>query len=308
MDVTSLYTALRTFAESVTTKSTQVVSGAPEDQMRGPFEAFIDTASDVFGWDIVCTGETPLPGRIGCPDYAVLVNHLLTGYVELKAPGVGADANRFRGHNRNQFNRFSAVPNILYTDGIEWAIYREGQLHGQIVRLSGNVSVDGRQAATLQDAEALKRLLYVFLLWQPLIPIDATGKVDLKGFAELLAPLCRMLRNDVTDALKHPDSSLIQLAQDWRQLLFPNASDLQFADAYAQTVAFALLLGHSEGTSETLTLESAEAELASQHSLLARALHVLTDSSVRSEVGPSIDLLVRVIGELPPSPGDCSWC
>ena len=55
-----------------------------------------------------------------------------------------------------------------------------------------------------------------------------------------------MLRDDVMDALKDPESPLVQLAQDWRQLLFPNASDEQFADAYAQTVTFALLLGRSE--------------------------------------------------------------
>ena len=119
------------------------------------------------------------------------------------------------------------------------------------------------------------------------------------------------MRNDVTDALEQPDSPLIQLAHDWRQLLFPNASDYQFADAYAQTVTFALLLGRSEGTSEALTLESAEAELATQHNLRARALHVLTDSSVRSEIGPSIDLLVRVIAEVPPAlvtaPGADPW-
>ena len=311
MDSTAFHMALQAFAAAVTTKSTQLVSGAPEDQVRGPFEVLMNAAADVFGWDIVCTGETPLPGRTGRPDYAVHLNRLLTGYVEIKAPGLGATASRFRGHNREQFNRFSAVPNILYTDGIEWAVYRDGQLHDRVVRLSGDVSIESSDAVTNQDSQDLQRLLRVFLLWEPLIPTDASGRVDLKGFAALLAPLCRMLRNDVTDALEQPGSPLIQLAQDWRQLLFPNASDYQFADAYAQTVTFALLLGRSEGTIETLTLESAEAELATQHNLLARALQVLTDSSVRAEIGPSIDLLLRVIAEVPPAlvtaPGADPW-
>ena len=35
----------------------------------------------------------------------------------------------------------------------------------------------------------------------------------------LLAPLCRMLREDVTDALQDPRSPLVELARDWRQLL-----------------------------------------------------------------------------------------
>ena len=311
MDSTAFHVALQAFATAVTRKSTQVVSGDPEDQVRGPFEVLMNAAADVFGWDIVCTGETRLPERIGRPDYAVHLNRLLTGYVELKAPGIGATASRFKGRNRDQFNRFSVVPNVLYTDGIEWAVYRDGQLYDQVVRLSGDVATEGSNAVTIQNSQNLQRLLHVFLLWEPLIPTDASGAVDLKGFAALLAPLCRILRNDVTDALEQPDSPLIQLAHDWRQLLFPNASDYQFADAYAQTVTFALLLGRSEGTSEALTLESAEAELATQHNLLARALHVLTDSSVRSEIGPSIDLLVRVIAEVPPAlvtaPGADPW-
>ena len=107
-----------------------------------------------------------------------------------------------------------------------------------------------------------------------------------------------MLRNDVTDALKDTKSPLVQLAKDWRQLLFSDASDEQFADAYAQTVAFALLLGRSDGA-DPLTLGSAEATLSAQHSLLSRALQVLTDPRARAEMAASLDLLLRVIAEVP---------
>ena len=100
---TSIYAALQGFAASVTTKSTQITAGQPEDQLRGPFETFMEDAAQALGWNIVCTGETPIPDRIGKPDYAVHLNQLLAGYVELKAPGVGAKASQFAGHNRDQF-------------------------------------------------------------------------------------------------------------------------------------------------------------------------------------------------------------
>ena len=244
---TLIHTALQDFAAAVTDKMTQITAGEPEDQLRAPFETFMAAAARALGWNIVCTGETTLPDRLGRPDYAVHRNQLLAGYVELKAAGVGATATRFRGHNRGQFKRFSAIPNLLYTDGNEWALYRDGIVVDKVVRLAGDVAVDGRNAAILQDAQAIEGLLRDFLSWQPFIPTDRKGKIDLKGFATLLAPLCRMLRDDVTDALKQPASPLVQLARDWRQLLFPDASDTRFADAYAQTVAFALLLGRSEG-------------------------------------------------------------
>ncbi|MBM3334352.1 N-6 DNA methylase, partial [Candidatus Sumerlaeota bacterium] len=298
---TRIHNALGDFAAGVTAKMTQLTTGESEDQIRSPFENFMTGVAAALGWNIVCTGETPLPGRLGRPDYAVHLNRLLAGYVELKAPGVGADARRFTGRNREQFKRFSAVPNILYTDGNEWALYRNGERVGDIVRLSGDVAADGRNAAAAQDAHAVERLLRDFLSWQPIIPMDSRGKIDLKAFAAMLAPLCRMLREDVTDALKRPDSPLVQLAKDWRQSLFGDAPDEQFADAYAQTVTFGLLLGRAEGAGDPFSSHSAYHALDSHYSLLSRTLALLTDYQVQAEMAASVGLLERVIAAVPPA-------
>ncbi len=296
----TILNALQTMAEKISAKLSQLTPGEPEDQLRAPFESFMADLGRAWSWNVVCTGETPLPGRLGRPDYAVHREKLLAGYVELKAPGVGANVARFKGHNREQWKRFSAIPNILYTDGNEWALYRSGERVGQVVRLVGDIATDGKQAVTAPNADALEPLLRDFLSWDPFIPTDRKGKIDLKGFAALLAPLCRMLRHDVIDALRDPTSPLVQLAIDWRQLLFPDAPDKQFADAYAQTVAFALLLGRSEGA-DPLTLDSAVAALAAGHNLLSRALQVLTDPAARAEMTASLDLLLRVIAAVPPA-------
>ncbi len=258
----------------------------------------MSAAAALWGWAVVCAGEARLPDRLGRPDYAVLRDGALAGHVELKAPGVGADARRLRGRDRAQFRRFSSLPNILYGDGCEWALYRGGERAG-FVRFSGDVSADGAQAVAAEDARAFAGLLRDFLLWEPVLPLDRRGKLDLGGFAGMLAPLCRMLRDDVADALRDDASPLAVLARDWRQLLFPDATDAQFADSYAQTVAFALLLGRSEGA-DPLTLESAQAALAAQHSLLSRALQILTDPRARSELAASLDLLLRVVSAVAP--------
>ena len=301
MNTTSqIHAALQEFAAAVTDKLTQITRGEREEQLRAPFENFLGAVASALGWDVVCTGETPLPDRLGRPDYAVHLNKLLAGYVELKDVGTGATASLFRGRNREQFKRFSAIPNILYTDGNEWALYRNGELVDKVVRLTGDVAAQGRKAIALQDAHALESLLRDFLMWQPFIPTDSKSRIDLRSFAALLAPLCRMLRDDVTDALKRPDSPLVQLAQDWRQLLFPDAPDERFADAYAQTVLFALLLGRTEGA-DPLTLKSAENALAAQHNLLSRALQVLTDPNARAEIDASLNLLLRVVAVVPPA-------
>ncbi len=296
----SIDQSLRTFAEAVTVKLGRIPAGAAEEQLRAPFEELMAAAAAALGWDVVCIGETRLPDRLGRPDFAVHRDGLLAGYVELKAPGVGADAARFKGRNRDQFRRFAAVPNLLYSDGDEWALYRGGERVGALVRLAGEVAAGGGSAVGADDARAIEGLLRDFLLWEPVLPLDRRGRIDLKGFAALLAPLCRMLRDDVADALGDDASPLVTLAGDWRQLLFPDAADEQFADAYAQTVTFALLLSRSEGA-DPLTLDGARTALSAQHNLLARALQVLTDPQVRAELAASLDLLLRVVSAAPPA-------
>ena len=294
--------ALKKFADTVTAKMTALTAGEPEDQLRGPFEELMKGVGEALVHDVVCTGETMLPGRMGKPDFAVHKAKLLVGYVELKAPGVGANPSRFTGRNKDQAKRFAAIPNLIYCDGNDWGLYRDGKAVRPVVRLSGDVSSDGGNAVAASDAQAVLSLLVDYLSWRPIIHTRqlAGGRreIDLKGLADLLAPLCRMLREDVTDALKDPQSPLVQLAKEWRQLLFPDASDDQFADSYAQTVTFALLLARSEGA-DPQDLDSAGRTLAAEHSLLSRALQVLTDRNALAEISASLHLLNRVIGEVP---------
>ncbi|MFN7162262.1 MAG: DNA methyltransferase, partial [Fimbriimonadales bacterium] len=271
----------------------------PEEQLRVPLEQFLQAVGQTLGMPLRCIGETRLPHALGKPDFAVYRNDLLVGYIELKAPGVGADARRFKGRNREQYERFKAIPNLLYTDGEEWGLYRSGEL-ARIVQIR---HTDTPVQATLEP------LLRDFLSWQPIIPFTRTGAVDMRRFAEQLAPLCRLLRAEILESLQQPDSPIRTLAADWRALLFPDADDAQFADAYAQTLAFALLLGRLEGA-DPLTSENATQSLRAQHGLLARALQLLTDPQARPDIDAALNLLLRLLGALPiqpAQPDDDPW-
>ena len=299
-DDKAILAALREFADAVTAKMTSLTVGEPEDQLRGPFENFMLEVGHALALNVVCTGETMLAGRLGKPDYAIHAADLLAGYVELKAPGKGANPARFtEARNREQAKRFAAIPNLIYCDGNDWGLYRNGEAVRPAVRLSGDVATDGNRAVGEKDAAALLALLTDFLSWQPIIPTTGKGKIDLKAFAAMLAPLCKMLRDDVTEALKDPQSPLVRIAKDLRDLLFPDADDELFADAYAQIVTFALLLARSEGA-HPLALTTAETALAVAHSLLSRTLQVLTDPNAQAEISASLNLLIRVIGRVPP--------
>ncbi len=286
------------FANGVA-KKTAGGAGQPEGQLRGPFETLLVAAGHLWNLDVVCIDETPLSHGIGRPDFAVQLEGLVVGHAELKPPGRGALKERFSGHDLDQFERLSVLPNLLYTDGNEWVLYRYGEPVSSPVRFTDDIRDRGENAACRRDAQSLELVLRGFLDWQPILPTTAQGEIDLARFADELAPLCRLLRDEVRDALKDDSGGPLRNVQrDWRQLLFPDASDAEFADAYAQTVTFALLLARTLGA-EPLSFESARQALGAQHSLLSQAMLVLTDGPCSEALMLPFSLLIRLISALP---------
>ena len=69
-------------------------AGAPEDQLRAPLETLISDIAQVLlfkSGDVVPVGESALTTLRTRPDYAIKVKNALVGFVEVKAPGKGAD-------------------------------------------------------------------------------------------------------------------------------------------------------------------------------------------------------------------------
>ena len=62
-----------------------------------------------------------------------MVDGVLTGYVGLKAPGKNIDPASFvkKSHEYRQWQRLRNLPNLLYTNGTEWRLYRYGSLYRQ---------------------------------------------------------------------------------------------------------------------------------------------------------------------------------
>ncbi len=288
----AILAALMTFADSVKAKFSAAAAGEPEAQLSGPVSHLIEVIGRILSRTIVAKAESRLGDRLGIPDFGVLADGVLCGYLEVKAPGEGADTKRYKGRNKEQWQRFRSQPNLVYTDGQEWALYQNGEAAEKVLVFSKDITKHGSKAISLADAELFRSIITRFFGWTP----KAVSKP--KEQAALLAPLCRLLRDDVADAIRDSDSPLVKLAVDWRSLLFPDATDERFADAYAQTVTFALLLAHTEGA-DISELRQAIQALEGGHTLLSRALLVLTDAKARREIEPSLRLLQRVIGVFP---------
>jgi len=283
-----LLTIARAFAARVKVNFDTPVRAQPEDQLKAPVVELIEASGTLFARNVEARTEAQVPGLGARPDIGVAVDRLLSGFVELKAPGKGARPERFTGADREQWQKFQRLPNLIYTDGSEWSLFRTGTLV-QRFKLAGRVVEDGARAVGPADTEKLESMLRDFLSWNPIVPTSP------KALAEVLAPLCHLVRQDVLAALGRPGSSLEQLARDWRTFLFPDADEGQFADAYAQTVTYALLLARFSGSTE-LGTDAAARTLSRGHALLAQALKILTDDQARREIEVAVALLERAIG------------
>lgn len=273
--------------------------GEAEAAIRAPIEQLLAAVGAHLRLEVVPHDEVRDDDRGVRPDYAISVGGAITGYVEVKKPGANLDPDSMRGHNLKQWTRQKDLPNLIYTNGTEWRLYRDSAPVGDPIHLTGGPLRS--TGAKLTAPAEFEQLLTDFLRWKP-APITSVI-----ALVRAVAPLTRLLRGEVLDQLaaekrnitagaRREDQPFHGLARDWRHLLFPTASDETFADGYAQTVTFALLLARTEGISlaEAGGLHAVGTKLSGQHSLMARALQLLTDY-VADDFKVTVDLLVRVI-------------
>lgn len=250
------------------------------------------------------------------PDYAIMVDGVLTGYVELKAPGKNIDPASFtkKSHEYKQWQRLRNLPNLLYTNGTEWRLYRYGEpvltsTGYDAAHMHGSFSGHG----TLGAPDALATFFLSFLRWSP-SPITSADQL-----VETLAPLAALLREEMLLGLSAQEKTykaeqakakkkgeedsvfpppLVGLRKDWRDTLAPSTSNEEFADSFAQTVVFSLVVALSEGHELSLeTFSTMAGRLRSQHGLLGNALGLLTEHlDEKSSLYNALAVIVRVMG------------
>ena len=241
----TLQDAISRFGHETKAKLTSPgASGAPEDQLRAPLEVLIADLAALAGIapeTVVAVGESSLADLKTRPDYAITRNGALIGFIEVKAPGKGANPRHFRDrHDKEQWAKLRTLPNLIYTDGNAFSLWRDGELEGKVQQLVGDIETAGKKLA---GPEGLVSLFANFFQWKPQPPRSAVQ------LAVTTARLCRLLREEVTEQMGRKSPSLTNLAKDWRKLLFPNATDAAFADGYAQAITFGLLMAPGASSS-----------------------------------------------------------
>ncbi|MFE0686588.1 type ISP restriction/modification enzyme [Streptomyces xiamenensis] len=270
--------------------------GSREDALTTPVETLLRAMGRRQGISLVAHGQIPIPSLRVRPDFAIGISNRIIGHIELKAPGKGVDPTRWRpkDHDRRQWEKFRALTNVLYTDGTHWALYREGAQVGPTAVLAGDL-----RAGELTPGPEFEALITRFLHATP-PRSDSVG-----ALVPRIARLCSLLREEVRERLERETrqetgQAFTVLANDWRDLLFPDATREEFADQYAQTLTFALLLARIEGIDlADQPLREVAGKLSKTHSLMGKALAVLTDDAL-DDLRGVVGTMVQVVSAVDP--------
>src|SRR5690554_2157041 len=115
---------IQTFLQQVT--STHKTGAATEHSYRPALQALFQSLSN----DITAINE---PKRVACgaPDFIIQRGELAVGHVEAKDLHIGL--RNLKDANKAQQDRYrKALPNLIYTNCLDWDFYRNGELFASV--------------------------------------------------------------------------------------------------------------------------------------------------------------------------------
>jgi hypothetical protein len=184
---------------------------------------------------ITATNE---PKRILCgsPDFQVTRKTVPLGHVETKDIGINLDEmERGKGASGEQFIRYrDGLPNWILTDYLEfrWFVGGEKRLTARIADLGARGKIK-----PLPDGEEKLRQLLTAFFDQPALTV-ATAK----ELAQRMAGMTQIIRNLIVGTFEHEKERgwLHNWLAAFRDTLIPDIDEKQFADMFAQTMAYGL--------------------------------------------------------------------
>jgi predicted helicase len=221
---------------------------ATEHSYRGYLQNLIKSIVN----DVMVTNE-PQRVKCGAPDYIVSKKDIAVGYIEAKDIGFKLDDKKYK----EQFDRYrKSLSNLIITDYIDFWLYIDGEF---ITKINIAVVDNGTIKPVVDNHSAFANLIKDFCTY-----VGQTIKSS-KKLAEMMAGKARMLSEviekaiieDEADIFNH-DTALLGQINAFRNILIHDISPKEFADIYAQTIAYGMFAARLHDPSlQTFTRQEA---------------------------------------------------
>lgn len=217
--------------------------------------------------------EPKREGKFGSPDFKIVYTESIIGYIENKK----IEENLNKTLKSEQIKKYQALSdNILLTNYIEWIWIKDGNVQQREVLCFLTDVEDKRKKLDSKKAEAVEKLIKAFYSQAP----KKIG--DAKKLAEALAVRAKLLKDFLHDELlrqekEHTEGRLYQLYETFRQYVFHELTIDEFADAFAQNLAYGLFLAKLNADTQSVTLYNARKYIPASFELIRELVNFLDE-------------------------------
>jgi hypothetical protein len=268
------------------------------------------------GEDLTVVPEFNNPG-VGRPDIALMrAGQPARSFVELKALDKSADPRRWRGaHDKRQAERLAELPCWATSNFVDILLFERGEERGS-ARIVPEQALDPARSDAAADRLVRQHDSAPLIALLDRLAAGAGTAPEARNarhLAQLLAHSARLVRGIVQDRLGELRAAgmladpLLDVHAEFQSVLYahPEAGgypaqdfDLLFSSAFAQTLAFGLLLVR-EGSSRPIDA-TAYLQMPAEHPLMRTALRVLTQAEILDVVGIGFSVLLDTVNGYTP--------
>lgn len=211
---------------------------ATEHSYRGDLQQLLETLIPNYA----ITNE-PKRSKVGAPDYIIQEGEIARGYIEAKDIDKNLDDKSYK----EQFTRYkNGLPNLIITNYHEFRLYQDAEL----VKTVHLARLDASTNQFIPNENAYGE--FTALIKNFPTHIAQTIRSPQK-LSQLMAAKTRLLKEsfyrslleDIADE-HNPDTELQGQYKSFQELLIKDITPEQFADLYAQTLAYGMFAARSK--------------------------------------------------------------
>ena len=256
-------------------------TATPELSLFPHLQTFLEELSaHHFGRDTITFTQEPKGlNQIGRPDFVVMDGLLPIGYIE--AERYSRDLNNLTGHAREQNDRFiENLDNFILTNFVDFQLWTKRQLRAE--------------ARVGEEIEDLEVLLERFL---------NAGPVQIatpEALAIYLARRTRELQTQVATTLTDEGSGIYRMFSAFKELLLSTLTSDDFADMYAQTLAYGLFAARCTLPNAThFSRHTAVDALPRSNPFLVELFHHIASPRLEANVTYILDEIAALLRNVP---------
>lgn len=238
--------------------------------------------------DVNITNEPANVADCGNPDYVITRGKIPISYIEAKDVGLDLTSKQYK----EQFERYrKALDSIVFTDYLTFRFYENNSFVDE-VRIAD--SSDGKITPLAENFGPFNNRIQNLCTF-----VGQTIKSPQK-LAELMAAKARLLQDTLEKAVTSDediegDSSLRSQLETFRRMLIHDISPKEFADMYAQTLAYGMFAARLyDPTLDNFSRQEAAELIPKSNPFLRNLFQYIAGYNIDPRIRPTVDNLAEV--------------